>query len=222
MPDNTNNINGIFIYADDAIEQDVIWQSKLPYIIKGGLRLGPGHTFTLAPGTIIKFYDSMSGLWIKGTLKAIGTENEKIIFTSYYNEPHPGDWGQIYFSAESVDSELDNVIIEYGGSGNCFWDITTVMVRESSVSFKNSIFQNNRNIGLYLSLSSSVIDTVQFLNHQTAHGTNSAIALLVNGNKMDGDTAIPSILKNSIFRNNTKNVETWSNALINQENNQYF
>ena len=219
MLGDTNDINGIFVYADDIINQDTVWQSNLPYIVDGGLWVAPNYTFTLAPGTIIKFYDSTSGFWIKGTLKAIGTENEKIIFTSYNKNPQPGDWGQIYFTNESINSELENVIIEYGGNKSCFWDRTTVMVRESFVSFKNSVFQNNKNKGLYLSQSSSVIDNVQFLNHQTAYNNGSAIAFLVNGN--DTNNNGPT-LKNSTFRNNTKDVEAWDNALIIQENNQYY
>ena len=128
----------------------------------------------------------MSGLTINGTLKAIGQdETEKIIFTSFKDDeyggdtnsdgnvsfPQPGNWKQIYFTPTSQNSELNYVIVRYGGEFYQTWppcvsERATIKVDRSSILFKNSILEKNKSRGLWLINSSSVIENSQFLDHQ--------------------------------------------------------
>ena len=202
-----NNLNGILV-SNSSINQNTTWQADLPYIIEYTLTISQGKTLIIEPGVVIKFYSGYSGITVNGTLNAIGTENEKIIFTSYRDEKYggsggakAGDWYQIYFSETSTDSKLNNIIVKYGG-GSYFTDppcpywTAAIRVKEASILIKNSTFEQNQNKGLYLidTPSTTIIDSVQFLNHQVGCGSSPAIALLI-----DGDS--PTI-KNSTFKNN--------------------
>ena len=207
-PGSNNNMNGIFVFGSN-INQNTVWYADLPYIVDGMLIVDQDIVFTLNPGVIIKFYDSTSGIIINGTLKAIGNNNEKIIFTSNYSSPTPGTWRQIYFSETSIDSVLDYVIVKYGGNylsydPKCHPNRAAVRVENTSITLSNSIVEENKNRGVYLINSSTIIDNVQFLNHQlfcsSWYGNWYAVALLIKGGN-------PAINENCIFINNANDIE---------------
>ena len=193
MPGNTNGLNGIWL-CNTNINQDTLWQANLPYIVDGFLRVSQNTIFTLAPGVVVKFYDSTSGMLINGTLKAIGTADKKIIFTS--RTITPGSWMQIRFTSLSGDdSELVNTIIEYGGNSYSGSELgAAIKVEESFVSFEDSVFKDNKDRGLRLTNSFSTVDNVLFSGHQTGRQGYYPIALLIEG-------ASPEI-KNSTFEDN--------------------
>jgi parallel beta-helix repeat protein len=210
MPGNSNTFNGVFVAGWFNIERETTWQADLPYIIEYTLTILPDATLTLNPGVVIKFISGYSRITVQGTLKAIGKPNEKIVFTSYFDDeyggsggPSAGNWGQIYFTKTSTDSQLENVIVRYGGCIvssfiDCPQQMAGILVDNTSISLKDSRIENNKSKGLYLINSSSTIDGVEFLNHRvgckTWQGTIPAIALLIEGGS-------PTI-KNSTFKNN--------------------
>ncbi len=53
-------------------------------------------TLIIDPGCVIKF-DSLYGIHVQGTLTAIGTASDSIVFTSNRDNPAAGDWKNIYF-----------------------------------------------------------------------------------------------------------------------------
>lgn len=52
------------------------------------------------------------------TLLAEGTADDPIVFTSILDDPMPGDWGCVFLGADADASELEHVVLEYGG-GPC-------------------------------------------------------------------------------------------------------
>ena len=160
---------------------------------------------------------------------AIGADTEKIIFTSYKDADYngsgsaaAGDWKQIYFSPTSVNSELNNVVIKYGGSfpstdPKCHPNRAAVRVEASSIILKSSFIEENKNRGVYLINSSATIDNVNFSNHQSIceywWGDWDAIALLIDGNS-------PTI-KNSVFKNNYYGIYIQSGSPIIENNNHF-
>lgn len=147
-----------------------------PYLVREAVTVAEGATLTLEPGTVIKFSPKAS-LIVKGTLKALGTEDQKIIFTSYRDSsfgrteeresggvetrengklltssdslPAPGDWGQIYFSPTSVDSLLTHTIIQYGRNN--------VQISGSSPVLTYNLIRYGAEGGIYLSEGSKAI-----------------------------------------------------------------
>jgi len=155
---------------------------------------------TLEPGAILKFYDRDSKLTVNGTLTAIGDASNKIVFTSFKDNPQPGDWGKIYFGQTSTGSELNNVIVSYGG-GCSFGTMTALEVKQSDIAIKNSIVENNKHTGLYFigtnsssSSAATVIDNVQFSNNKRLlNGNQEGFNLWIDGNNIS--------VKNSSFKN---------------------
>ena len=76
---------------------------------------------TIEPGTVVKFrpgYSIHVGQGQYGSLKAVGTPEEPILFTSAASNPSPGDWSYLYFwGSNSENSSLKYCTIEYGGQG---------------------------------------------------------------------------------------------------------
>ena len=148
-----NENDGIVIAGN--IETDTTWAATgLPYIIKSNLNVLPGVVLTIQPGVTVKF--SNSALTIQGTLKAIGTADGPIIFTSIYDPPIPGQWKELYFTETSQNSELEYVQVRYG---------TGIKVNQSNISLKNSVIEKNINRGIWLINSPSIIDSVNILDN---------------------------------------------------------
>lgn len=191
-PASQNSVYQIYTsnYLNSFVEDTTLKESLSPYLLRDPYTaVDKGVTLTIEPGAVIKFYDSRSSLIINGILKAVGTENEKIIFTSYYDdeyggdinedgtpqEPYPGAWLGLYFTKDSSssNSELENVEVRYAGAcwpgypyGGCNLGAAGIRVEQTSISLKNSTIQNNSRNGLWLTNTSSIIDSVQILDHQ--------------------------------------------------------
>jgi len=83
------------------------------YQVSGDVTVAADKTLTLSPGVIWKLSPNRA-LNIYGNLQATGTEDNKIVFTSYRDDTHggdtngdgassgsPGDWNYIYFNNSS-------------------------------------------------------------------------------------------------------------------------
>jgi parallel beta-helix repeat protein len=122
--------SGPVAVAGGTITADTIWQDSRVYYVTNQLVVDPGVTFTLAPGTVIKFAPGTS-LSVYGMLGAQGTTAQPIIFTDYRDDTAGGDtngdgtattptfptWNGIHVY-DGGNATLDRVIIRDGGSSN--------------------------------------------------------------------------------------------------------
>ena len=121
--------------------EDTVWEGVVE--ISGVVTIPSGVTLTIKPATRVRFeptqerlYGSGNGLVIQGTLRAIGSETEKIIFTSASEQPRKGDWNDIFFLvSEDQDNILDHCVIEYANIG--------VHGHFTKVTIKNCQLTNN-------------------------------------------------------------------------------
>jgi len=119
----------------DNITTDTTWTADhSPYIVSfpftnpyyyTPLTVSDGVTLTIEPGVVVKFENS-NGITVKGTLRALGTEDRPIYFTSIADDTVGGDsdatttiptdaqWVHLHFDADSI-GEFDHVIVRYGG-----------------------------------------------------------------------------------------------------------
>ncbi len=172
-------INNLDAFNDDSVSEITLNLRNSPFIIKDKLTIPENKTLNIEPGVVLKFIDSWgryAGIKVNGALKANGTEDKKIIFTSLKDDeyagdtnndqdktsPSPGDWDKIYFTSASKDSEMKNIILRYGGGGNSFPE-TGIKIEETNLDLEDSVIENNQYSGLYFI--SSLIDTDSFSNY---------------------------------------------------------
>lgn len=132
------------------ITSDTIWtMANSPYIVKGNILVQNGATLTIEPGVQVLF-DGAYRLQIEGQLIAIGTANNRIVFTSNYNPKQAGDWLGITFTDTSVDATFDGSGNYVSGSSIQFSNITyggTLLAYSSSPSISHSRFAFNTPVG---------------------------------------------------------------------------
>lgn len=116
------------------ISEDTIWSpTNNPIILEGNVFVDEGATLTILPGTHIMLgsvllnndnyvsgeYFMLNGedsdvnmFWVNGNIQAMGTDQNKIIFTRDNNEMY-NHWGTIYFDNPSQKSSFNHCIFEY-------------------------------------------------------------------------------------------------------------
>ena len=123
----------------EDITTDTVWSlAESPYIVRDVITVDTGATLTIEPGVIIKFDPIYTGvfnrLYIKGKLIAEGTTENRIYFTSLYDDAMGGDtngdggattpvsksWYAINFVNGSISNSLKYVTVKYGYEGIYF------------------------------------------------------------------------------------------------------
>ena len=176
-----------------------------PYIVREAVLVVPQEkTLIIEPGVIIKFGPPRTNrMKVAGTLKAIGTESQPIVFTS-----GSGFWSGIRFVSTSIDSELNHVIIERA-AGRVRRQRYVIKANQSSFVIKNSILKNNNRAhqGLRLINSSAVIDNLKFLGFNQSR--NSAAVYINNHSK---EKKLKVNITNSYFKDNSYGIKIKSGS----------
>ncbi len=118
---------GILVTNDSYLDKTgaYTWMNQnTPYIIEGDLRIGSvgeGTTLVIAPGNIIKCMTTAIitvayGTSYIGTITAIGTPTEKIIFTAYTAIPFKKDWNGFIINVGARNCQFDYCEITHAGS----------------------------------------------------------------------------------------------------------
>jgi parallel beta-helix repeat protein len=160
-----NTFNGVFIdfqYLNTAMELDTI---DIPYVFSRSLTVQSSGSLLVHAGNLVKMNDG-TNIIVQGWLKANGSSDHNIDFTSYRNDnlggdtnndgaatpPASGDWGSIKFENSSNDAEcgIYYTNFSFGGRGNR----APVWTQHASPSIQNCNFENNY-IGAYIEFNSS-------------------------------------------------------------------
>lgn len=131
-----------------TLTRDEIWSGEI-YII-GHVFIPKGITLIIDPGTVVKFKHARGykegseklGMVISGTLKAVGTPENQIWFTSDAEDAINGDWCMIRFINAEKDSTIKYAIIEFAQQGINLWN--------SSPTISHCIVRWNNWEGIYL------------------------------------------------------------------------
>ena len=185
-----NNLNGILVSGfgfSEGVSQ-VDWKlADLPYVFESSAIISFGQTLNIKPGVIIKFKSGNSRIYVNGILKAEGSSDKKIVFTSFNDDDYAGDtnndgnstqpfagyWDFISFSASSTNSILDNIIVKYGGWYKKFAGSSgAVKIDNANVTISNSVFENNLTSGLELNNCTTTIENTTFKNHRAKYNYN--------------------------------------------------
>lgn len=174
--------------AGDGLKVDATLHDRgVPYRLDGGFNVaanedGKLSTLTIEPGVTMKFPKGKAlkvEHWTNdnpatGALRALGTAERPIVFTSGEDAPAPGDWQGLWFGGvPSAKNQLEHVIVEYAGA-NCGCSTATC---SAITDFDGAVILANRPAGGNAFITSSMFRQI------AGHG-------IVEGWRGDGDTSI--------------------------------
>ncbi|MFX1483507.1 MAG: right-handed parallel beta-helix repeat-containing protein [Promethearchaeota archaeon] len=143
------------VFKGGTIIHDETWSGSI--LVNESIVVPSGVTLTINPGTRILFAPSRDyrnqtnvGLTVAGgTVRAIGTPEQQIWFTSDADEPINGDWAGIELHNTNT-SVFKYVIVEFSGLGISQFD--------SKANISHSIVRWVNAEGIYMERSSPVIE----------------------------------------------------------------
>ena len=161
-----NNLDVIRIEGNSNMPGDHIWQNAgIPYLFAGSASNQTGDTLTIEPGTLIKF-GSSTGLYIGGSLEAVGLPGQSITFTG--QTATPGTWNGIQLegtASSDAMAHFEFATIEYGGNS---YDAANVRVLSGQVQMRHSIVRYGGNDGIRninYGHSRTLVETSQIVNN---------------------------------------------------------
>lgn len=101
--------SGVLI-APGRLSEDTTWTGTV--LVGQPLAIEEGVTLRLEPGTELRFAAS-ARLTVKGTLEAVGTETQSIVFTSDSRSPEPGNWAGIDVEGARARADLRRCAVRY-------------------------------------------------------------------------------------------------------------
>ncbi len=136
----------------------------LPLWLNSDLTIEKGATLTIDPGVLIKIYKEVD-IFIKGALKANGTKQAPIVFTSYKDDARGGDsnndgsslplsgtWGGVNFKQSSWDkgSTLRYCELYFGGNNSYGESAYPLVINGSNPLIENTKLSFSRSHGIYI------------------------------------------------------------------------
>lgn len=176
----------------------VTWKtSDSPILVHGEITIDSNAKLVIEPGVVVKFEYEKGKINVFGQLSAIGTKNQKIIFTSSRDDESGGDTDNEDYSAAKGDWQdlnlsgikeirLDYAKIMYAGGGRA--DDAITINNNDQVSITNSEIRNNQYTGLKIINSLPKIENNIIAENFTGiYFSSSAKTLQVQNNSVIGN-----------------------------------
>ena len=209
-----NGINGITLGG--SMPQDYTLSPDLPYVING-YSVPVGKTLTILPGVVIKFQPN-GELAIEGRLRAEGSANNPIIFTSIHDDdcgiiggcgdtdnasttPVAGDWLSIWFQPNSGPSTLAYTSIRFGGRRTYPQTLGAIhILSNASLEVSHATIEKNYYAGVWIEHASPHISDSLIQDHVMPSITQSYGLFLMS-------SSTPTITNNH-FKHNGAHIST--------------
>lgn len=161
--------------GEQTLWQDTVWQDDV--LIDGVLTVAPGVTLEIRPGTTVRFTFRDSNrdgigeneILSQGILKALGTIEKPILFTSSMKNPQPGAWGAVNMLMSEAENILQYTIFEYGYRG--------FHAHFAKATISDSIFRNNLR-GLQFQESTVTVERCQVKDNLNGMQFRNSVVLL--------------------------------------------
>ncbi|MEI6090932.1 MAG: right-handed parallel beta-helix repeat-containing protein [bacterium] len=139
------------VTISEDITQDITFRDGFTYIIKGTIRV-KNATITVQPGATISLQQDaeLDFAYLTNetaTIRAIGTTEKPITFTSSLGNPTNLEWDCLYFFKGAKNCVFEHCIFEYGGDEA---NKGMIVMKESAVSFKSCTFRKSASSAVYL------------------------------------------------------------------------
>ena len=167
------------------IEADLVLTDRNPngadYIVDCSELEIFGGTVTVEPGTTIQLTNGSSiVIDFDGSLRAIGTTNEKIRFVGVNGGTDPS-WGYLFFNNTAATNRLEHVIVENGGTEDLlFFERTTIAV-EGTLGMNNVTVRYSGGNGFTANTPLEPVNITEFRNNTFAD--NAAVPISVTPNE---------------------------------------
>jgi len=164
-------------------------------LVTGNVTVSDSCQLTILPKTIVKFAP-LTQLTVYGTLMAVGSAVDDIVFTSRNDNafgetvdgsdgmPSPGDWQGIFLSGNSADHGIgyfDYCRVRYGGDTAGIVDANIRFYYSDSGAFTNSISEFSEFRGLWIDSASPLISNATISNNsQFAIYCNQSASRIIN------------------------------------------
>jgi hypothetical protein len=116
-------------YVNGTMNTNATWTTAgSPYVVTSTFSVGSSATLTIQPGVVIKVNGTFTQFGVVGSLVAVGTADNRIVFTSLRDDSiagdtggdgpttgAPGQWYSMYVQGSAV---LQYVDVRYGGWGS--------------------------------------------------------------------------------------------------------
>lgn len=200
-----NDVKASMTQVNSDVVVATTWKKEnSPYVI--GKKIIVSAPLIIEPGVVVKAYKGDNYgtiLELRSSLSAVGTIDEKIVFTSMFDDsfagdtnndggatmPKKGDWGGVFSRDNPGNIILDNIIVSYASNGFTYESIYAAFFRGFTI--KNSEIKYNT-VGLNFRNVLPVVESNIISNNSTGITT-------FNTNN-DRDIKISN---NSIFSNGT-------------------
>ena len=146
--------------------------TSFPHLLNNNVTVAAGIALTIDPGVTVKAQGNI-GLYVHGTLSAVGTNSFPITFTSRAASPAAGNWNGIYLSPTAGTSVLSFVMVNYAGATNggagigyihSGYRLAAFYIDSSSPTLSNVSILNSATNGLELYSASPTIRDSRFEN----------------------------------------------------------
>jgi hypothetical protein len=117
------------------ISQNTDWVlAESPYVVTEDVIVTGGVVLTIDAGVVVRF-DGNFSLTAYGSIHAVGTSSDPVVFTSNKPLPAPGDWNTVEFAgAQDQSYQFSNVIVEYARSGVTVRSLGSAAIENSRIA----------------------------------------------------------------------------------------
>ena len=200
---NVQELEDLAIYGGIRDNVSGIWTAaNSPYAVTGDIWVEEWDSLTIEPGVEVRFFGEYT-FNIYGSLSAIGTEQDSIVFTQHF-ATLPSDSGQwiedswqgIYFGNWWSNGDAFN---EMAYCEVSYANYAVMQEGESSLSIDNSYFHHNRASGIWINSNgnSTVAISNCIIEENNLNWWDSGSVMLHEGNDI--------LISNSLINNNTGN-----------------
>lgn len=168
---NAYSWNALFM-RNVMIDKDTVLSNLggRPIVVYDTIRVNPGATLNIAPGTTMYFHDG-AGISVGGRLVAKGTKDEEILMrcdrldrmvSNLTYDNNPGQWGGISIDSTSFENELDYVEI-HGATSAIVCD-SSVDATRRKLTLTHSTLHNLKGFGIHAMQADIKIENTQISN----------------------------------------------------------
>ncbi len=156
-----NTQNGVYFITYSPISTAISWaETEVPFVFMNSFVIDQNATLTLSPGVVCKFGQNVD-INVRGSLKANGTADKPIYFTSLLHDilsdtngdgsnttPAAANWRNItLYQSPNLTNEFSYCYFMYGGSDGSYDGVLNLYFSNAKLNNCTFAYSNGANVG---------------------------------------------------------------------------